>query len=147
MIRYVTGSIFDSKADCLVNPVNCVGVMGKGLALEFKTKYPGMAARYKDLCQLGDLRAGRVAFYVNKNPKRIICMFPTKKHWRTPSTIGILDASFIAFTKHLPELGIRSAAFPMVGCGLGGLNFEHQVKPLMEKHLKDLDLDVEVYIT
>lgn len=120
--------------------------MGKGLALEFKQRYPNMFERYKELCTAGELQIGQVGFYVNRNPRQIICLFPTKKHWRNPSSVTIIDASLLAFTKHVDNLKLQSVAFPMVGCGLGGLNFEHEVKPLMEMHLSPLPLQIQIYI-
>jgi len=147
MIAYVTGSIFDSTAECLVNPINCVGVMGKGLAREFKLKYPSMFEKYLEFCKNGELTVGTIAFYANRNlPNTVICLFPTKAHWKEKSTVAIINTSLTAFVKNVDKMHIKSAAFPMVGCGEGGLNFNLQVKPLLEKHLGNLDLDIEVYI-
>lgn len=147
MIRYVTGSIFDSTAQCLVNPINVVGVMGGGLALDFKLRYPDMFATYKKMCNSKELTTGQVAFWAaKKKPDRVICLFPTKDHYINKSTIAILDASFKSFIKYAPIMNIESTAFPMVGCGLGGLDFTLHVRPLMIRYLTELEMDIEVYV-
>jgi O-acetyl-ADP-ribose deacetylase (regulator of RNase III) len=147
MIELKTGSIFDSDTQCLINPVNCVGVMGKGLALEFKKEFPSMFPFYRKHCLQGDLRYGTVGFYVEKSRlDKIVCLFPTKMHWRDRSTVGIIDASLRAFVKYAPTMKIKSAAFPKVGCGLGGLHFDYQVMPLLERHFFNSTLQIEVYI-
>jgi O-acetyl-ADP-ribose deacetylase (regulator of RNase III) len=147
MISYITGSIFDSTAHCLVNPVNCVGVMGKGLALEFKHRYPEAYHFYVNACKEHELAVGRIAFYaMKKRPDHCICLFPTKQHWLDLSTMTILDKSFQEFLKYAPQMNVKTVAFPKVGCGLGGLNFEHQVRPLFEKYFMDGKYEVEVYV-
>lgn len=147
MIRYVEGNIFDSEVQCLVNPINCVGVMGKGLALEFKHRYPDIYQFYVRACSANELRVGGIAIYaMKKKPNRSVCLFPTKHHWKDKSTIEILDKSFQAFIEYAPQMKIISVAFPKVGCGLGGLNFEHQVRPLFEKYFNDGKFEVEVYV-
>jgi O-acetyl-ADP-ribose deacetylase (regulator of RNase III) len=146
MITYKTGNIFDSTAQCLVNPVNCVGVMGKGLALEFKSQYPDMFKFYSKTCREGKLNLGQLGFYALKtNPSRIICLFPTKQHWKDKSTIGSIDDGLKAFVKYAPEMMIETAAFPKLGCGLGGLDFQHQVQPLFEKYFLTSKLTIEIY--
>lgn len=147
MITYKTGSIFDSEAQCLINPINTVGVMGAGLALDFKRRYPDMFATYKKMCKEGALGVGQVAFWTSKKAHhQVICLFPTKIHYSQKSTVSLIDASLQSFVKYAPLMRIESAAFPMIGCGLGGLDFTLQVKPLMERHLKALDMDIEIYV-
>jgi O-acetyl-ADP-ribose deacetylase (regulator of RNase III) len=147
MIRYTNGSLFESGAQCLVNPVNTVGVMGAGLARDFKVRYPDMFTTYKKMCEEGDLRPGQVAFWAAKRePDQVVCLFPTKEHFAQKSTILLIDASLRAFVRFAPNMNIETAAFPMVGCGLGGLDFELQVQPLLERHLKNLDMEVEIYV-
>jgi O-acetyl-ADP-ribose deacetylase (regulator of RNase III) len=147
MIRYTDGSLFDSGAQCLINPVNTVGVMGAGLAKAFRTRYPDMFATYRKMCEEGDLRPGQVAFWAAKRePEQVICLFPTKEHFSQKSTVLLIDASLRSFAKFAPYMNIETAAFPMVGCGLGGLDFDLQVKPLLERHLKALQMDVAVYV-
>lgn len=146
MITYSTGSIFDSTAQCLVNPVNCVGVMGKGLALEYKTRYPDMFKFYQKTCREGKLNLGQVAFWtLKKNSSTIICLFPTKQHWKERSTVTTIDSGLKAFVKYAPEMKIETAAFPKLGCGLGGLDFERQVQPLFEKYFLNSSILVEIY--
>lgn len=147
MITYTSGDIFQSTASCLVNPVNCVGVMGKGLALEFKKRYPEMFMSYKDMCNGGNLSLGKIAFWRSKHPKPpIICLFPTKHHWRDRSYLTSIERGFESFIKYAPEMHITSAAFPQVGCGLGGLNFEAQVKPLFEQYFRTAPFQIDVYL-
>jgi O-acetyl-ADP-ribose deacetylase (regulator of RNase III) len=147
MIRFKNGDIFDSTAQCIVNPINCVGVMGKGLALEFKKRFPEMFEYYKTQCNNGLLHVGQIAFYKYKVPDiPFICLFPTKQHWKDASTMEIIETSLKAFIKYAPETKIKSVAFPKVGCGLGGLNFNLHVLPLMELYFTKPDYEVEVYI-
>jgi len=147
MIVYKTGNILESTSQCLVNPVNCVGVMGKGLAADFKNRYPDMFKFYQKTCREGKLNLGQVAFYaLKKEPNRIICLFPTKQHWREKSTVSSIDNGFKAFIKYAPEMKIETVAFPKVGCGLGGLDFERQVQPLFEKYFLNSSILVEIYI-
>jgi O-acetyl-ADP-ribose deacetylase (regulator of RNase III) len=147
MISFVTGSIFDSRLECLVNPVNCVGVMGKGLALEYKRRYPSMFHYYRLACRRYDLAPGIVDFWPDpSHPFRFVCLFPTKYDWRTKSTVEILDSGLKAFVKQAEALGIQKAAFPMIGCGLGGLDFENEVLPLMVRYFDNKLFDVHIYV-
>lgn len=147
MITFKSGSIFTSQAQCIVNPVNCVGVMGKGLALEFKKRYPDMFSRYHALCNKGEISVGKIAFWKPKiGDDPIICLFPTKNHWREKSTVSIIEQGLQQYVKYSPKLDITSAAFPKIGCGLGGLSFELQVAPLMKFYLDPLPYEVEIYV-
>jgi O-acetyl-ADP-ribose deacetylase (regulator of RNase III) len=146
-IRYVHGNLFDSQADCLVNAVNTVGVMGAGIALDFKRRYPSMFESYKMQCETGQLKIGTLMFYTPKtDPDKKICLFPTKEHWANPSRVEYIEAGLQAFVRYHKEWNIRSIAFPKLGCGLGGLNWEYEVKPLMEKYLRGLDVEIEIYV-
>lgn len=147
MIEYKIGSIFESEAQCLVNPINCAGVMGKGLALDFKRQFPGMFHFYKKHCESGDLRYGTVGFWIDSNRKaKIVCLFPTKIHWRDHSTVALIDASLQAFLTYASPLKITRVAFPKIGCGLGGLDFDYQIKPLLERYFVESSILAEVYI-
>ncbi len=147
MIEFVTGSLFESDADCIVAPVNCVGTMGKGLALAFKQKYPELFTAYKYWCQHGDLVPGKVIFWSSiEDPLTTICLFPTKDHWRNPSTVSMIDAGLRNFLEKIKDEDIQSVAFPMLGSGLGGLNFEHQVLPLFVRHLHTSSLHTTIHI-
>jgi len=121
--------------------------MGKGLALEFKHRFPEMYRTYVLMCEQEALRVGTVMFYSYKNNQenQIICNFPTKHGWWQPSTLVIIEKSLQAFIKYAPVWKIQSVAFPKVGCGLGGLNFELQVQPLLERYFSPTKFDVEIY--
>lgn len=136
MITYRTGSIFDSTADVLVCPVNCVGVMGKGLALEFKKRFPNESDGYRVACSIGMINAGLVL------AERSIRFAATKDHWRNPSKIEWVERCIIALTDDT-SAG-RSVALPRLGCGCGGLDWA-DVEPLILKHLGDLPVTVEVW--
>lgn len=147
MIRYVEGDIFESTMQCLVNPVNCVGVMGKGLALEFKKRYPDVYQFYLGMCKENELAIGRIAIYAaKKKPDRCVCLFPTKYHWRDRSYVAGIEKGLQSFITFAPQMKIKSVAFPKLGCGLGGLNFDHQVRPLFEKYFNDEKFEVEIYV-
>ena len=137
------GNIFDSMAETLVNTVNCVGVMGKGIALEFKNRYPGMYETYVDLCKNKQLQPG-IPYYYSDLLGNSILLFPTKDHWRSPSKMSYVEDGLDWFRDHYQELGITSIAFPPLGCGNGGLDW-FDVGPLMVKKLQDLPIEIEIY--
>lgn len=142
-IQYLKGSIFDSTAQVIVNTVNCKGVMGKGLALAFKERYPDMFLVYQQECQSGKLRIGRPVLYKASNPW--ILNFPTKDHWRPPSKIEYLEKGLEYFIKNYKKAGIQSIAFPKLGAQNGKLSWD-EVGPLMAKYLSQIDIDVYIYI-
>lgn len=143
-IRYAKGSIFGAKSQTIVNTVNCVGVMGKGLALEFRKRYPRMFEEYRKEYEEGRLAIGKLHLFT-RYPDHWILNFPTKKHWRQKSRIEYIEAGLKTFAENYRAWGIKSIAFPQLGCQLGGLNWK-DVKPLMESYLKDLpDLSVTIY--
>lgn len=133
MITYLKGDIFSSPAQVLVNTVNTVGVMGKGVALEFKKRYPEMFSAYERVCKAKQLEIGKLFLW--KGPEKWVLMFPTKVHWRNPSKIEYIEAGLQKFSATYADKGITSAAFPRLGCGNGGLDWK-QVQPLMEQYLK-----------
>lgn len=143
MITYIKGDMFQSPAQVLVNTVNTVGVMGKGVALEFKKRYPAMFHRYQTLCENGQLTVGKL--YLWKGPDKWVLLFPTKKHWRNPSKIEYVEQGLNKFASTAVDLGIESIAFPKLGCGNGSLNW-NDVQPLMERYLKDLPIRVYIYV-
>ena len=130
VITYLDISIFDSPAQTLVNTVNIFGVMGKGIALDFKELYPEMFHKYHQLCQDKKLDIGKLYVYRTKN--KIVVNFPTKKHWRNPSQIGYIEAGLQNFVVAYKNYGITSVSFPQLGCGNGELDWDQQVQPLME---------------
>jgi O-acetyl-ADP-ribose deacetylase (regulator of RNase III) len=143
MISYVTGNLFESPAQTLVNTVNTVGVMGKGIALTFKQIYPEMFREYRDLCEARELSIGSLHLY--RTPNKLILNFPTKKHWRNPSKPEYIEAGLETFVQRYEKMGIHSVAFPPLGCGNGELDFETVVRPIMEFYLSDLPISVYVY--
>ena len=144
MITYMSGDLFRSPAKVLVNTVNTVGVMGKGIAHEFKRIYPEMFEAYRNHCEQGDLQIGQLFLY--KTPYKWILNFPTKKHWRSPSKERYIDAGLRKLRDRCAALGITSIAFPELGCGNGELDFETQVRPLMERYLSRLSVPAFIYV-
>jgi O-acetyl-ADP-ribose deacetylase (regulator of RNase III) len=145
MLNYITTSLFDSPAQTLVNTVNTVGVMGKGVAAEFKRRYPEMFMRYRQFCQSGAIDIGKL--YLYRTPDKWVLNFPTKKLWRQPSKIEYVKAGLEKFICTYTEQGITSISFPELGCGNGGLNWSREVRPMMEHYLKGLPIPVYVHLT
>ncbi|MCI6744776.1 macro domain-containing protein [Stecheria intestinalis] len=143
MIRYIEGDMFKSPAQVLVNTVNTVGVMGKGVALEFKKRYPDMFQAYREVCDKRKLKIGTLMLFYE--PDHWVLLFPTKENWRNPSRIEYIEAGLAKFRRTYAEKGITSVAFPRLGCGNGELNWS-DVQPVMEKFLQDLPIDVYVYL-
>lgn len=144
MLMYVQQDIFKSPAQVIVNTVNTVGVMGKGIAKRYKEIYPDMYKQYQKFCEQHLLEVGKLWIY--KSDTKWILNFPTKKHWRNPSKIEYIEEGLKKFVETYEEKGITSVSFPQLGCGNGGLDWENDVRPLMEKYLKDLPIDVFVHI-
>ena len=142
MLSYVEGDLFGSPAQVIVNTVNTVGVMGKGIALEFKKRYPDMFEYYKKVCDKHNLVIGKLMLYYA--PDHWLLLFPTKEHWRNPSKLEYIEKGLMTFVRKYADYNITSIAFPKLGCGNGELNWD-DVKPLMEKYLKDLPIDVYIY--
>lgn len=135
------GDIFTSEADWKVVPVNCFGVMGKGLALEFKNRYPEMFQGYRDICRKGCFTPGMLWAW---KEDKILC-FPTKYHWKDSSKLEWIENGLCKFLSHYQRLGITSIAFPLLGCGLGGLR-EEEVLSVMENYLeRTIGLEYEIW--
>lgn len=143
MIKYIEGDIFDSPAQVIVNTVNTVGVMGKGLALSFKQRYPEMFAAYRTACEKHQLTIGKLMLW--HAPDHWLLLFPTKENWRHPSRIEYIEKGLNKFVNTYAERNINSIAFPRLGCGNGELNWT-DVKPLMEKYLALLPIDIYIYL-
>lgn len=141
-IHYIKGDIFQSQMQTLVNPVNCRGVMGAGLALKFKEKFPNMYTEYVKCCQTKRLRIGRPTLW--KGEKWVL-NFPTKDDWRAPSKLEWIEEGLKYFVANYKKAGITSIAFPCLGCNLGGL-FWLDVKEIMYKFLSKIDIPVEIYL-
>lgn len=144
MLTYLTINLFHSPAQTLVNTVNTVGVMGKGIAAVFKKLYPEMYQEYRRLCKAGKLNIGKL--YVYRTPNKIIVNFPTKKHWRNRSKVEYIEAGLEEFVRSYTNYGISSVSFPQLGCGNGELDWERQVQPVMERCLKDLPIPVYIHL-
>lgn len=142
-MKILLGNIFDSKCSTLVNTVNCVGVMGKGIALDFKKKYPSMFDEYQKLCKDGRVKPGQPYLYRDLTGISII-NFPTKNNWRSPSKFSYITKGLKWFRQSYRELGITSIAFPPLGCGNGGLSWD-DIGPEMYRALKDLPIEIEIY--
>lgn len=143
MIHYIEGDIFQSPAQVIVNPVNTVGVMGKGLALVFKKRYPEMFLCYQRACEKNQLKIGKLMLW--NGPDYQVLLFPTKENWRYPSQPEYIEQGLKKFRDRYIEKGITSIGFPRLGCGNGELKWE-EVKSLMEKYLSDLPIDIYIYV-
>lgn len=142
-LHYLKGDIFTSKAQVIVNPVNCKGIMGKGLALAFKQRYPAMFATYQQECKTGTLAIGKPTLYQATTPW--ILNFPTKDHWRDPSKLAYLEKGLAYLVAHYKEMGIQSIAFPRLGVGLGMLSWD-DVDPLMVRYLTQIEIPISIFI-
>ncbi len=137
------GDLFSSSAQTLVNTVNCVGVMGKGVALEFKNRYPEMFEDYLVRCGRREVRLGLPYLYRDLAGVSIL-NFPTKNHWRSSARLADIDSGLDHFVAHHAQWAITSIAFPPLGCGNGGLEWS-EVGPLMFRKLRRLEIPIEVY--
>ncbi len=140
MIEFRTGDILQTDAEALVNAVNCVGIMGRGVALQFKNAFPNNFKAYKAACARKEVQPGHMFVFETghlSNPKYII-NFPTKRHWRGKSRIEDIDSGLKALRNEIKTRGIRSIALPPLGSGLGGLDW-HAVRPRIEAALSDLE--------
>lgn len=146
MIRFLNGDILHADSEALVNTVNCVGYMGRGIALQFRRAFPENFKVYERACKHGEVVPGRMLIFPTGTllgPKFIV-NFPTKRHWRGKSRIEDIRAGLAALAADIERLGIRSIAIPPLGCGLGGLQWS-EVRPLIAEALANLD-GVEVIV-
>lgn len=143
MVNVLIGDLFETKAKTIVNTVNCVGVMGKGIAQAFKKRFPDMFKDYSQRCQSGMVQPGAPYLYSDMLGTSIL-NFPTKKHWRSPSRLDDVINGLNIFEEKYKEWGIESIAFPPLGCGNGGLEWA-VVGPVMYQRLSQLDIPVEIY--
>ena len=143
MFKKIKGNIFNTSAQVIVNTVNCVGVMGRGIALECKLRYPEMFKSYQNFCNLKKIQPGILQIWKESHPW--ILNFPTKLHWKDPSKFEYLEKGLEKFVNSYSEKGITSIAFPLLGSSLGGLP-EDKVFNLMREKLEPLkNIDIEVY--
>jgi O-acetyl-ADP-ribose deacetylase (regulator of RNase III) len=147
MIRFERGDILTAKAEALVNTVNCVGVMGRGIALQFKNRFPANFKAYAAACKRGEVRPGAMFVFDTRELTwpRYVINFPTKRHWRGKSRIEDIRAGLDALVEEILTRGIRSVAIPPLGSGLGGLDWS-DVRPLIEGAMEALPgVDVLVF--
>ncbi|MBN1865787.1 macro domain-containing protein [Candidatus Sumerlaeota bacterium] len=142
-LKVVRGDIFSSQCQTLVNTVNCVGVMGAGLAHEFKRRYPGMFREYRQLCSMGKLEIGTL--WIFRANDRWVLNFPTKQHWRQRSREEYLHSGLKVFMEIYRLETIESIAFPLLGAQLGGLAPQRSWE-IMESYLAHCTIPVEVYV-
>ena len=146
MIEFKNGNIFDEDVEAIINTVNCVGVMGRGLALQYKKTFPNNFKAYSLACKNGEVTAGKMFIYINQqliNPKYII-NFPTKRHWKGKSKIEDISTGLDDLIKVINQYNIKSIAIPPLGSGLGGLNW-HNVKKLINQKLFNIKCKIVIF--
>ena len=147
-IQYMKGNIFNSKADILVCPVNTEGIMGAGLAKQFKKWWEPMYKSYTRACYREDLTIGHPWLWNSFSDRQHVLCFPTKEFWSERSDLQHIESGLKNLVRHWRSLslsvGAKSIAFPKLGSGLGGLDWD-DVKPIMEKHLRRLNATVEIW--
>lgn len=147
MIDVREGNLLEANTEALVNTVNCVGYMGKGIALQFKRAFPENFKAYERACRAGEVEPGKMFVFETAsmvNPRYII-NFPTKQHWRARSKLADIRTGLVDLVETVRRRGIRSLAVPPLGCGLGGLDWR-DVRPLIESAFADLpEVDVALF--
>jgi O-acetyl-ADP-ribose deacetylase (regulator of RNase III) len=141
MLRLTEKNVFNCNTQFIVNTVNTEGVMGAGLALEFKLRYPSMFEDYLDKCKKEQISVDHVDYHIEPSTNTYIINFSTKKHWRYPSQIQWIEKGLQDFVQTYKEKNVTSVAFPKLGCDKGGLDWK-DVEPLMRKYLEKLDIPV-----
>ena len=139
MIELCRGDVLNADVEALVNTVNCVGIMGRGMALQFRKAFPENYAVYKAACDKKQVRPGKMLVFElsrTENP-RFIVNFPTKRHWRSDSKMEDIESGLRALVTEIKNRAIKSIAIPPLGCGLGGLDWE-EVRPLIERAFDEL---------
>jgi O-acetyl-ADP-ribose deacetylase (regulator of RNase III) len=147
MIHYVVGNLLDSKAEALVNTVNTDGIMGKGIALQFKNMFPGNFRVYAKACKSKEIKIGKLLVTEEElllGGRKVIINFPTKTSWRKPSEYSYIEEGLNDLVKIIQQRKIQSIAIPPLGAGNGGLNW-NKVKSILEKYLSGLDCDIRIY--
>ena len=143
-ITFKKGNIFQSDKQTIVNTINCVGVMGKGIALGFRLRYPEMYEKYKEFCSNKQIAIGKLWLYKPDNSGQCILNFPTKIHWKYPSKIEYIEAGLQKFVDSYDEKGIASIAFPLLGTYNGGLD-KIEVLNLMHSYLEKCNIPIDIY--
>lgn len=149
-VAFKTGDLFLDKSEALVNTVNCVGVMGKGVAYEFKHRWPENYKVYKKICDAKKLRPGQMLIFelgdlFDKGGPKFIVNFPTKDHWRAKSKLEYISEGLDALVSEIKKFQIKSVALPPLGCGNGGLDWS-VVRPMMVEKLSELvNVNITIY--
>ena len=146
MIERRTGNLLEADVEALVNTVNCVGVMGKGIALQFGKKFPEMLASYKAACKNEEVKPGAIHVYERDDMllPRYVLNFPTKRHWKGKSRMEDIESGLDALAGEIQQRGIKSIAIPPLGCGNGGLDWS-VVSKLIEEKLGYLE-NVQIWV-
>jgi len=142
VITHSNGDMFAIGADALVNPVNCVGTMGAGLALVFKRRFPAAFKAYSHACADGLVRSGSIYTFVEDGIT--LFHFPTKRHWRDRSKLVDIQKGLLALRTEIVSTGVKSVAVPALGCGLGGLDWD-EVKPCIDSALSNMRTQITVF--
>lgn len=146
MISIKRGNIFSTNCDCIVNTINCVGYMGKGIALEFSIRYPEIESLYKSKCELDEINIGSLWFYNPKDGSKSVLNFPTKNGYKYPSKLEYIEKGLRRFCEEYKLYGIESIAFPVLGSQNGGIDHELSLS-VMKEYLGSLDdINIEIYI-
>jgi O-acetyl-ADP-ribose deacetylase (regulator of RNase III) len=143
-IKHIHGNIFNTKCQTIVNTVNCVGVMGKGIAFVHRLRYPRMYEEYKEHCKNKLIKIGSLWLYTKQENAPWILSFPTKFHWKYPSKIEWIEQGLQKFVETYRKKGVTSIAFPLLGTHNGGLDTD-EVKKLMDEYLSKCEIEIEVY--
>jgi O-acetyl-ADP-ribose deacetylase (regulator of RNase III) len=143
-LKFIKGNIFNTKAQSIVNTVNCVGVMGKGIALVFKLRYPKMFDLYSEYCKNKRIGIGKLWLHKEEENAPWVLNFPTKFHWKYPSKMEYVEKGLSKFVETYKDNGIASVAFPLLGTHNGGLD-KQEVLSVMNKYLGQCDIPIEIY--
>lgn len=144
-ITFTKGNIFSSDKQTIVNTINCVGVMGKGVALGFRLRYPEMYEKYRELCKTRQIAVGKLWLYKqSREVLQWILNFPTKIHWKFPSKMEYIEAGLQKFVDTYEEKGITSIAFPLLGTHNGGLD-KIEVLDMMHSYLEKCSIPIDIY--
>lgn len=142
-LNKISGNIFDSDKQVIVNAVNCVGFMGAGIALEYRFRFPEMYKKYKTFCDDKQFNIGSLWIYRPESGHWVL-NFPTKKHWKYPTKQEYLHLGLQKFCETYKAQGIKSIAFPILGAGKGGLSTADSLQ-IMNNYLSNLDIDIDIY--
>jgi O-acetyl-ADP-ribose deacetylase (regulator of RNase III) len=143
-LKHIKGNIFNTKCQTIVNTVNCVGIMGKGIALVHKLRYPKMFSEYQEHCEKKLIKPGVLWLYSKQEDAPWILNFPTKIHWKYPSKLEWIESGLQKFVEMYQQKGITSIAFPLLGTHNGGLDIL-TVKRVMDSYLSNCKIPIEIY--